>query len=1290
MEYIMNRFIVIALSALVFFVSASPVSAKKPPQVETFNCNNYSLIPPSLADSVAPSTTIIIDSSGSMNEHAYQEVEVQWRDFGTTTDRRAYTGFNSTNEYYGYFDPFAYYSYNSTGDWFYPDTSGEWSGNFMNWVSMHRTDIVRKVLTGGPYDNSTSPGTYTVSRTDGGVEFRGRYHVFDTKNTVTDLNNATKHVVPSAYRNAIGFEQQPNDDLLRIYNSTIDTMASPVRWTMNTTQLASFTLRVASEKKFGVLDRFGYRMRLALFRYDNDGTLHNGGKILNYMTSDPTEIATIINNINFLSVNSWTPLAETLHTVVGYVQQVSEKNTSVGPRYEDSSYNATKGKAGDPFFFSDLNATIHCTQQNVILITDGESTKDIDVPAKFKTAEADVAGNDAFYAAQPDDASGYLENIAYWAHTNDLRDDLPGKQTINLYTVFAFGSGSQLLKDAAKWGGFIDRNGDGLPDPDEYDANNDGVPDNYFEAASGSALEDALVVTFSSILNRVSSGSAASVVNTSREGVGFLSQAVYWPELRDLDGKIASWAGDVYAYWLDEEGNMHEDNGTTKGQFDASDGKLTIWYDTFTTPNRARACSGGKVVNGTCVGGVVKEINSVKHLWAVSKWLNKLPDPTTQRSSTDFLSDNDRRYIKTWKDNNGNGAVNANEVVSFTSANFTSPLVDNQVVNWLRGQNSTTLRPREVRVDTNSDGIADSTVTWRLGDVINSSPTVVSRPAENFDLVWDDPTYKDFYLNYFNRRTMIYFGGNDGMLHAINGGFYSEDNKSYCRQLNTNGSCVDSGLELGAEMWAYVPFNAHPHLSCLADKQYRHQYLVDLKPKVFEVQIFEKDLDHPNGWGTILVTGFKFGGDGQQDLVRDSQYFGSSFFIFDITNPEKTPTFLGEFTYDGEYTLGYAINEPTVVAVKDSVGEKHWYMLMGTGPLTPAGSSTQKAQVIVVPLKQLVSTTNTANPNFSLRLDDDKTKPTMTKMGVLSLSDSNSAMGTGFAAVDYNFDFFVDMMYYGTVVTPNNGPMTGGVHRLKIEAEPDPSKWERKEMTNTGGPMTGGINVGFKNKNVWVYFGTGKFWDVSDKTDLRTQWLYGIMEPKKTNSNAYNFSQIPVGSLLDVTDFYVRPDGLGTLFCKSTNSTTCLPSGVVTVEDLEKHIRDTPNIDGWRRALPTTGERVLVEPSLFGGITNFVTSVPSNDYCVAGGSSKLYALYYLTGTAWKENVFGDASGDYVPFIVDLGQGIFSRPSLHLGKQQGVKLYFQNNLGEIIVLHQPVLPTSLIKSGKGGWHTMEVD
>ncbi|MBM9532041.1 hypothetical protein JWG42_17960, partial [Desulfoprunum benzoelyticum] len=247
--------------------------------------------------------------------------------------------------------------------------------------------------------------------------------------------------------------------------------------------------------------------------------------------------------------------------------------------------------------------------------------------------------------------------------------------------------------------------------------------------------------------------------------------------------------------------------------------------------------------------------------------------------------------------------------------------------------------------------------------------------------------------------------------------------------LHSNGTYDNSqGFDLGAEMWAYVPFNLHPHLPCLTDKKYQHQYYVDLKPRVFEAQIFGNDVDHPNGWGTILVTGFNFGGDGQQDLVHEGQYFGSSFFIFDITNPEKEPIFLGEFTYDGEYTMGFALNQPTLVAVKDSVGDKHWYMLFGTGPLTAAGSSTQKAQVIVVPIAKLVDkSTNTANTSFSLRLANDKDKPTMDKMGVLLLSDSNSAMGTGFVSVDYDFDFFIDMMYYGTVVTPNSGVMTGGV-----------------------------------------------------------------------------------------------------------------------------------------------------------------------------------------------------------------------------------------------------------------------
>jgi len=62
-------------------------------------------------------------------------------------------------EYYGYFDTRRCYSYNSGAGRFEPSglaggtyshhCSGEWSGNFLNWVSMTRMDVLRKTLYGG-------------------------------------------------------------------------------------------------------------------------------------------------------------------------------------------------------------------------------------------------------------------------------------------------------------------------------------------------------------------------------------------------------------------------------------------------------------------------------------------------------------------------------------------------------------------------------------------------------------------------------------------------------------------------------------------------------------------------------------------------------------------------------------------------------------------------------------------------------------------------------------------------------------------------------------------------------------------------------------------------------------------------------------------------------------------------------------------------------------------------------------------------------------------------------------
>ena len=78
------------------------------------------------------------------------------------------TTFNNSFLYYGYFDPTKCYSY-ASGQ-FEPATAGggstapsscggNWSGNFLNWVSMSRLDIMRKVLFGGMRSTDTSSST---------------------------------------------------------------------------------------------------------------------------------------------------------------------------------------------------------------------------------------------------------------------------------------------------------------------------------------------------------------------------------------------------------------------------------------------------------------------------------------------------------------------------------------------------------------------------------------------------------------------------------------------------------------------------------------------------------------------------------------------------------------------------------------------------------------------------------------------------------------------------------------------------------------------------------------------------------------------------------------------------------------------------------------------------------------------------------------------------------------------------------------------------------------------------
>ena len=340
------------------------------------------------------------------------------------------------------------------------------------------------------------------------------------------------------------------------------------------------------------------------------------------------------------------------------------------------------------------------------------------------------------------------------------------------------------------------------------------------------------------------------------------------------------------------------------------------------------------------------------------------------------------------------------------------------LVRWLNGTDQmsddetgiTGIFARELRsrqYDFEGDGLdVLGKDTWKLGDIIHSTPIAVSKPAEAYHYIYRDRSYQKFYMRWLKRRNVIYFGGNDGMMHAINGGYYSEeDNQFYCGKDDSGYLASDDGTNkchdaiennqyaLGDEMWAYIPYNLQPHLKCLTKTGQPHKYYVDQKPRIFDAQIFKEDPEcssdlyhddciHAGGWGTILVGSMGLGGapvlaedlnglDGQDGRDHDQREFTSSFFVLDITKPDD-PKLLGEMTRTTELLsdgtpkyldLNYTTSSPSMVIMRHCFDNNTpcgdirsaWYLVMGNGPTDLDGSNEhgEQARIAVLPLEWL-------------------------------------------------------------------------------------------------------------------------------------------------------------------------------------------------------------------------------------------------------------------------------------------------------------------------------------------------
>ena len=1022
----------------------------------------------------------------------------------------------------------------------------------------------------------------------------------------------------------------------------------------------------------------------------------------------------------------------------------------------------------DPYFFGSnhtpawatTSTQVRCCKTFVIIVTDGEPTQDTNIPAGIQdyahghhgvhctgadvssptapinaTCNANQATTAPYLIGTSPAATGtsgehktdyansgnhYLDDVAYWAHTNDLRPCtaaggdgtiavlnvtghcLQGLQNISVYTFFAFGNiaGRELLMHTAQLGGFEDSNNNNIPDlVTEWDKvinatgapGSDGIPDNYFESSNVDDLQDRLMATITAILRKSSSGTAISVLATSASGEGSVYQAYFYTSNVGQGGANVRWTGYAQGLFIDHLGNFREDTDQDGRLIYKNDLIVTTRYDN----NPASLTFGTVLVDKFADLNEDGSADSATPTIAGLGLKDILPFWEGGNRLANIASTS--RNLITWVDSDNNGLVGAGEQMQFSTANSgtlgqylragAAPYTANNIINFIRGDEIAGLRTRMLEVPIGSGTYK----VWKLGDPIHSTPTIVAAPRANYDIIYGDATYTDFFTRWKDRREVVYVGANDGMLHAFNGGFYNKSDDPctagvtehgyYTKNLFApNASCPKNdagGIALGDELWGFIPYQLLPQLQWLTRADYTHVYYVDLKSTVSDVRIFPVDADHPNGWGTVLIGGFRMGGSCNHcasgtgappmtvNISGTNRDFYSAYFVLDITNPDVDPKLLWSFSDVG---LGLTTSAPAVMRVSPTADSKtnnanaKWMVLFGSGPNSYAAdlppAPVQTATVYAVDLKVGPGAGNSQ----------------VTKMPVGSWQ---SFVGN-IAALDRDFDYRHDVAYFGRTLNDGTMPYRGKMYRLTTSgctnAPCSTSTWGVANGVNRApteildtfndynavsgvtvemGPMTAAPSVTIDDANkVWVFFGTGRYLSNSDKTDTAQQYLFGIkdnvMNSGCTQTDTVNCNNVNLVNTTNAVVCVVCSSGTNQMTDPNNPGVTDVTSGANSMAGLIQ------SKDGWyvklATAAGTAAERSVSSPVVIAGAIFFPTLIPTNDFCASTGTSYLYALYYKTGSAYSSPIIGtSASGanTNANTRVLLGDGVASQVAIHI-------------------------------------------
>jgi hypothetical protein len=477
---------------------------------------------------------------------------------------------------------------------------------------------------------------------------------------------------------------------------------------------------------------------------------------------------------------------------------------------------------------------------------------------------------------------------------------------------------------------------------------------------------------------------------------------------------------------------------------------------------------------------------------------------------------------------------------------------------------------------------------WKLGDILHSNPVTIGAPSSFFTDSQDaNNAFATFRANHqrtsANGQKVILTGANDGQIHA----FRTSD---------------------GAEVWSFVPPNLLAKLKNIAHTTHptglSHQFFVDGPVGAADVWVGSGDGKQKNvgDWITLMIFGEGRGGganlwssssscDSDFNQMYTSAYPNyCGYYALDITTPASLiyKWRINPNSAQAPY-LGDPWSKISFGRVKIDEGEK-WVGLLGGGynGANCTGSESCDSRGKGFYVVDLI----TGNVLWSYTRADN---PSM-----------NYSLPASPAVVDTDNDGYIDTVYLGD--------LGGNMWRFKFCSQLDGSSCNTSNWS--GGLLfqssSGGIRPIFTmasitkdlNGVLWIYWGTG------DKTD-----------PTATNVQEKVFA---------VKD--------------NDRSSTHQISDLVNISSSQ--YSDSSGEHGWYINLPGTGEKVLAEATVFGGILYFTTYTPpsSGDPCSQAGTATLYGLQYITGAGALIDGSGRPPGGPVR-TMNIGTGIPTAPVL---------------------------------------------